>query len=70
MTNNSWRDTAERLLWTALAAALAAVPAVLTDLPYWWVPILTPAVNWVLIWVRRKVSALPSPGEGLPGLPT
>lgn len=66
----NWRDALERLFWTAVAAVLAAVPSIITDLPYWWVPVLTPVVNWALIWVRSKVPVLPNPGAGLPGLPT
>lgn len=64
-----WRDTAERLFWTALSGAVATVPSILTDLPYWWAPILLPGVNWVSIKLRQN-SPLPSPGDGLPALPT
>lgn len=63
------RDTLERLVWTVIAAALAQVPIVLADLDQWWVLPVIAAVNWLLIQVRER-TPLPSPGEGLPGLPT
>jgi hypothetical protein len=62
-------DALERVVWTMVAAGLAALPSVLADLPYWWVAVLLPVINYALVWVRTKVDALPSPGEGLPGLP-
>jgi hypothetical protein len=65
-----WRDTAERLVWTAVAAILGALPVVLADLPPWLFPIFTAAINYASIWVRQRLAGLPSPGEGLPGLPT
>jgi hypothetical protein len=63
-------DALERVVWTMIAAGLAALPSILADLPYWWVAVLLPFVNYALVWVRSKVNALPAPGEGLPGLPT
>lgn len=63
-------DALERVFWTGLAGILAALPSIFSDLPYWWVPILLPIINYALVWVRSKVPALPNPGEGLPGLPT
>jgi hypothetical protein len=64
------RDTLERLFWTVLATGLGTLVVYLSDQPYGWVPVATAVVNWVLIFVRSKVSALPDPGAGLPGLPT
>jgi hypothetical protein len=63
-------DALERVVWTMVAAGLAALPSIIGDLPYWWVAVLLPIVNYALVWVRSKVDALPNPGEGLPGLPT
>jgi hypothetical protein len=70
---DTWRDTAERLFWTALSAVLGALPPILADLPgndAWWFPVLTFVVNWVTIELRKRTPVLPSPGEGLPALPT
>jgi hypothetical protein len=67
---DTWRDTAERLFWTIASLVLAEIPVVLADLDQWWVLPITGVVNWLLIQVRKRTSVLPSPGEGLPGLPT
>jgi hypothetical protein len=64
------RDAIERVVWTVIAGALAAAVVVLADISAWWAPALLAAINYALVWVRAKASALPSPGEGLPGLPT
>jgi hypothetical protein len=63
------RDAIERVVWTVVAGALAAAVVALGDISAWWVPAVLAVVNYVLVWVRSK-TALPSPGEGLPGLPT
>ena len=64
------RDTLERLFWTVVATGLGTLAVYLTGQPYGWVPVAGAVVNWALIYVRRKVSVLPNPGAGLPGLPT
>jgi len=67
---DTWRDTAERIFFTAAALVLAEVPIVLADLDQWWVLPFIGAANWLLIQVRKRTPVLPAPGEGLPGLPT
>ena len=68
------RDTLERLVWTFIAGALGAViGAPLLDLELWQaaaVSGLGDVVALVLIIARRRLSILPDPGAGLPGLPT
>jgi len=58
------------LFWTVLATGLGTLAVYLTDQPYAWVPVASAVINYVLIFVRQKVAALPDPGAGLPGLPT
>lgn len=70
MGSNRWRDLAERVFWTAVSAGLAAIPVVIADLDPLWAPVLTAAINYLTVLVRQRLDALPSPGEGLPGLPT
>ena len=69
MDTKRLRDTAERLVWTAISAALGVLPTVLGDVPAEWAPVIIAAINAVTIWVRNHLNALPSAGEGLPGLP-
>jgi hypothetical protein len=64
-----YRDTVERIVWTVLAAGLAAIPVELADWDAWWVAGAIALANWLLIELR-KLTPLPSPGEGLPGAPT
>jgi len=64
------RDLAERVLWTAVAAGIAALGEIQFELGPVWTPIVTAAVTGVLVWLRKQVPVLPNPGAGLPGLPT
>lgn len=69
------RDTLERLFWTFVAAFLGALTgsAVLsldiTAVQAAAVAGLGAVANAVLLLARWRLSVLPSPGEGLPGLP-
>jgi hypothetical protein len=36
-----WKDAGERILWTAVAAALSAAGVYITELPEVWIPIGT-----------------------------
>ena len=66
------KDTAERLFWTILAAFLGAlgvsdavdISAVQAGL----VAAASAGVNFLLIIARYRLSVLPNPGEGLPGM--
>jgi hypothetical protein len=68
------KDTLERLWWTVVSAAgggLLAGP--LLSLSVWQaagVAGLAAAVNFITIVARKRLSVLPDPGAGLPGLPT
>lgn len=70
------RDLLERLFWTFVAAFLgtllgAAVLDVDVDaLQAAAMAGLGAAANFVLLIARWRLSVLPNPGEGLPGLPT
>lgn len=70
------RDTAERLLWTVIAAFGGGLIAGGIDLIHVstleaaGVAGLTAGVNFVLLVARKRLAALPDPGAGLPGLPT
>lgn len=63
----------ERLVWTFIAAAgggLVGVPVL--GISAWQaagVAGLAAVVNAVTIFARYRLSVLPNPGEGLPGLP-
>ena len=67
-----WRDLAERLVWTFVAAATGALAgAPLFDLEPWQAAALAgcaAVVDFVLLVARWRLRVLPSPGEGLPGL--
>lgn len=67
------RDTLERLWWTFVAAATGNITAVaLLDIAAWKMAVATglvAAVNLVTIIARWRLSVLPDPGAGLPGLP-
>jgi hypothetical protein len=64
----------ERILWSAVAAgggALVGVP--LLGIEVWQaagVAALGAVVNGVTQLARYRLSVLPDPGDGLPGLPT
>ena len=68
------RDTLERIVWTFVAGALGAiVGASLLDIDLWQaaaVAGLGDVASLVLIIARTRLSVLPNPGAGLPGLPT
>ena len=61
-------DLAERVFWTFVAAGLAAIPVIISDLDPWLVVPITAGINAALVWVRQRVPGLPDPGAGLPGL--
>ncbi|MGH2369203.1 MAG: hypothetical protein ACRDI2_13485 [Chloroflexota bacterium] len=65
-----WKDTAERLLWTAVSAGLGAAVVVVGDISAWWAPAIIAGINYATLWVRNRLNGLPNPGGGLPGLPT
>lgn len=50
-----WRDALERILWTALAAALAAGGVYIADLPEVYIPIATVVLTTVKVAVAKKV---------------
>lgn len=70
------RDTAERIFWTFLAAALGSLGTselLSLDIAAWQSAALAggaAVVNLVLLIARDRLAVLPSPGQGLPGLPT
>ena len=67
------RDTAERLFWTLVAAFLGALTVSdLLDISALQAAIAAAAsagANFLLLVARARLSVLPEPGEGLPGLP-
>lgn len=69
----NYRDTAERLFWTLLAAFLGALTVSdLLDISALQAAIAGTAsagANFLLLVARARLSVLPEPGEGLPGLP-
>lgn len=70
------RDLAERCLWTFVATAGGAAivgPALSLDLSVWQAAALAggaAVVNTVVVFARWRLTQLPDPGAGLPGLPT
>lgn len=68
-----FRDAIERIFWTAVAAAGAAVTgAALFDVESWRAAAMAAtaaAIDAVLLVARWRLSVLPNPGAGLPGLP-
>lgn len=50
-----WKDALERILWTALAAALAAGGVYIADLPEVYIPIATVVLTTVKVAVAKKV---------------
>ena len=70
------RDLAERLLWTFVAAFLGTLTgSAVLDLGLDALQVaalagLGAVANAVLVIARWRLSVLPNPGEGLPGLPT
>ena len=68
------RDLLERLWWTLVAAFLGALTVSdLLDISALQAAIAAAAsagANFLLLVARARLSVLPEPGEGLPGLPT
>jgi heme/copper-type cytochrome/quinol oxidase subunit 1 len=67
------RDLAERVMWTAISAGASSLIGVafgITALQAAGIAALTAAINAVTVIARWRLSVLPNPGEGLPGLPT
>lgn len=68
------RDTLERLFWTVLAAFLGALGVSdaidITAVQAGIVAATSAGVNFLLLVARWRLSVLPEPGAGLPGLPT
>lgn len=66
------RDLLERILWTAIAAALTAVVgAPILDVEAWRAAAFaagTSVSTAVLVIARWRLSILPDPGAGLPGI--
>lgn len=66
------RDTLERLFWTVIAAMGGNVAAgAVFDVDVLQAAAMAgcaAGVNFVLIVARKRLSVLPDPGEGLPGL--
>jgi len=67
------RDFLERLFWTFIVAALAnLLGAALLDIEAWKMAAVTggaAALDALAIFGRYRLSILPNPGQGLPGLP-
>lgn len=67
-----WQQAAERLFWTAVSAggaSLATGP--LFGVTVWQsagVAAASAVVNGITLIARQRLSVLPDPGEGLPGL--
>jgi hypothetical protein len=68
------RDTLERLFWTLVAAFLGALGVSdLIDISALQAALAAAAsagVNFLLLVARARLSVLPDPGDGLPGLST
>lgn len=70
------RDLAERCFWTFVATAGGALiaPAVFSfDIAAWQAAVIAgtgSVVNAITVFARWRVSQLPNPGDGLPGLRT
>lgn len=68
-----FRDAIERIFWTAVAAAgMAVAGAALLDVETWKAAAMAAsaaAIDAVLLIARWRLSVLPNPGAGLPGLP-
>lgn len=70
----SARDLIERVVWTFVSAALAALAGAsvlgIDAAQAALMAGLSAAINAVLVIARWRLSVLPDPGAGLPGLPT
>lgn len=69
-----FRDVAERLFWTLVAAFLGALGVSdvldISALDAALSATAAAGVNFLLLVARARLAVLPNPGEGLPGLPT
>jgi hypothetical protein len=69
-----WRDTIERLFWAVVAAGLGALAVSdvigISALEAAVVAGAGAGVDFLTLVARSRLNVLPSPGEGLPGLPT
>lgn len=67
------RDFLERLFWTTVVAGLASTAsAALFDIEAWKAAAMTglaAGIQCIVVYGRYRLSVLPNPGEGLPGLP-
>lgn len=67
------RDLAERVFWTFVTAALTNLAgATVLGIEAWKAAAMTglaAAINAVLVIARWRLSVLPDPGQGAPGLP-
>lgn len=70
------RDTVERLFWTALAAFTGSLSAGaifsynMGVVRAAGIAAVGTLINGITVLARQRLSVLPDPGEGLPGLPT
>lgn len=68
------RDLAERTFWTAFVAGVGNTSlAALLDVDQLKAAAMTAgsaALTVVVVFARKRLSVLPDPGAGLPGLPT
>lgn len=68
------RDFLERLFWTLVVTSSSGmVASSLLDIEVWKVAAmngLAAVIQAVVVFGRYRLSILPNPGEGLPGLPT
>lgn len=50
-----WKDALERILWTALAAAISAGGVYVADLPEVYIPIATVVLTTVKVSVAKRI---------------
>lgn len=66
-----WQQVAERIVWTAVQAAIGNVTvAAVFDVAFWKMGLASAAaaaLAAVSIVARRRLAILPDPGDGLPG---
>lgn len=77
------RDAIERCFWTGVVAVIGTAPslqlaALVTNLDITALQtlaatgistMLSTGINFLLVFARHRLSVLPEPGQGLPGLP-
>lgn len=70
----NYRDTLERLFWTLVAAFLGALTVSnvigISAVQAGIAAAASAGANFLLLVARARLSVLPEPGAGLPGLPT